>query len=766
MDQERKINSASALEHKVGMSNAEIDPQLNRTEDGSEGTLKLEEFGARNRRSTMQFPVAPFSPTEEPEVIRLKSVDGYRKRSIELPGPQVVHSSYPDRESETATDQESAQLQEVGLRTTSADLANTTGSPIEQLPTDYDPYERVIREGDSQLNSAVSPMQKSTETTSGQISKLSIPKIRSPLDSNAQEQHSAWSEGENLIEEYGYVSPQGLDSDDKSPVDKDASKGTDLDTLNSYSKYKLLKGSNRYVSTASEHPLTSAASMAGIASKRGSVSQIWTFGDVDGLERASARSSKSEFSFGKASVRKYTVGSSRRTVPDTGERKKSVEFEDEKEPLPEGPVRHHYQYQLTMSPWTCGLLGFLILFLFGYAAFVSVKAFSPLKVGRDEVDNYFENMDEVERFSEVNRIFNDYTSGKAKDSNGSSLMFNDSSEFDSFDDKESINTFLGINEKYREDNEIRSLMEDDRLKQTFYGLSYAPRGVIEPMCQATQRDVLLDIALLSRVTTRVRTYGTQCRQAELILNAFKELNVNMSLALGVWIGSDDHTNWKQLNEMKWLLTNFPRRYFNSIIIGNEVMFRQEKTVRELMAYVEDVKGYLKTIGYGDIPVGTSELGSQIKSEMVQTCDFVGANIHPFFGGGKVKDGVNWTVDYLEQQVAPFVQAIKPETKILVTEVGWPTGGGTFIESVAGGSEMQQFLEAWTCSPKTQNFGWYYFEAFDEPWKKIWHEDGSKWETQWGFFTHDRKMKPGIVLPDCASIANISTGYWKNVSSLK
>ncbi|KAG7877461.1 hypothetical protein KL938_004217 [Ogataea parapolymorpha] len=761
----RKVNSASAIEAQREITNVrelsspkegKKTPQSGAHQDDPEKDIKL-------RRNTMQFPVPPLTTSPEPAVIRLKSVDRFYSGNIQPSEPQVIHSSYPDERS-TSLDPESIGIRRMEHRETSNLIDLSSASPANLL-SQFDPYEQIVREGDSGRTASVLGTLDSADLKGEQASKLSIPKLRSPDNGSPGDRRSDWSEGQNLIQKFGYISPNEIEASIKSQNEKETMTDVETETLRSYNRYRTIKEHGHSVGNDGENAMNSAASVTGMSSKKGSMSQPWAFGDVDALERTSVKSSKSEFSFSRASVRKYTGGSTRKTMVHSEDRKKSVEFKDaEREKLTElEPV---YQYRLTMSPWIGIFLAFLFILLLIYATLVSIKAWSPSKVGREQVAQYFQALNERERYPEITSIFNDFnlSSGKVLDS--FSLLNNTPQNNNTLFNNSMINSFRGISSKYQGDYEIRALMEDDRLKQSFYGLSYAPRGVIEPMCQVTERDVLLDVALLSRVTTRVRTYGTQCRQAELILKAFQELDLNMTIALGVWIGEDDHSNWKQMNEMKWLLSNFPKRYFNSIIIGNEVLFREDKTVRELISYVEEARTYAKSIGYGDIPIGTSELGSQVKREMVETCDFIGANIHPFFGGEAVKAGVQWTIDFLEQQVLPYVHNIRPEVQVVVTEVGWPTGGGQYMASVAGKKEVHQFLESWACSPKTQEFAWYYFEAFDEPWKKIWHEEGSKWETQWGFFTHDRKLKEGLQLPECVDAVKFSTGSWKNVSRVQ
>lgn len=260
---------------------------------------------------------------------------------------------------------------------------------------------------------------------------------------------------------------------------------------------------------------------------------------------------------------------------------------------------------------------------------------------------------------------------------------------------------------------------------------------------------MLDLALLSQVTTRIRTYGMQCDQQSLILESLNKLNLNMTLAVGVWIGSDDAVNTQQLLLMKETLKKYPRKYFDSIYVGNEVLFREEKTSSEVAKYIKDVRKFIREeLKWEDLPVGVSEIGSKIDTALIEASDMVGANIHPFFGGEPVNNATDWVFDFLQTQVEPLNFKAKSPANMILSEVGWPSGGGKYRNSVAGTKELQSFLDEWICAAQKSNYAWFWFEAFDEPWKKIYHSNEGTWETQWGLFSVDRKLKPGITLPKC------------------
>ncbi|OWB58767.1 hypothetical protein B5S28_g4844 [[Candida] boidinii] len=429
------------------------------------------------------------------------------------------------------------------------------------------------------------------------------------------------------------------------------------------------------------------------------------------------------------------------------------------------------------------LLSVAVVFIFSIIAvilvFMVIGVYNSKLVTYNDLAKYFRQLKPDDRVKDISLLIDEFSIDKTElnvhelaidmATKVKSLNFSTNFNSDIFRPQiaenwhDTLNNFENINEKYHDDQEIKKLMNNGNLHNVFHGISYAPRNVIEPMCGVNSRDVMLDLALLSQLTTRVRTYGTQCNQAEHVLNAIQELNLNISLALGIWIGPNDYSNWKQINNMKLMLSAYPREYFDSIYVGNEVLFRQEKSTEELVSYIEEVKSFVNNLGYSDLPVGASEIGALINPGLVEACDFVGANIHPFFGGTPVEQASSWSKNFLNYQVEPIRDSILNEIddddeddkeranrkKIAISEIGWPYCGGTFIEAHAGDYELQYFLDDWICRNE-HDYEWFWFEAFDEPWKKIWHEENSKWETEWGIFTSDRELKENIQIPNCNS----------------
>lgn len=309
------------------------------------------------------------------------------------------------------------------------------------------------------------------------------------------------------------------------------------------------------------------------------------------------------------------------------------------------------------------------------------------------------------------------------------------------------NTFDGLSPEFKSDRKIKQLMSMHQNGTVFYGVAYSPRNALEPTCGLSKEDVVYDLALLSTVTTRIRTYGMQCDQASLILDTIQAMGLNMTLSMGVWIGSNDTINLQQMKVMEEVLAQYPADLFESIFIGNEVLFRQDKTTDELIKYIAKTKSTMAKLNKGSIPVGTSEIGSLVNKKLLNNCDIIGANIHPFFGGGDVKYATNWIYNYLKYQIEPL-RTNKNQAKIVITEVGWPYKGGKYLNSKADPASFQAFMNQYICEAYKQDYGWYYFEAFDEPWKSIFYEHGNTWETEWGVFKQDRSMKKSALFPVC------------------
>lgn len=318
----------------------------------------------------------------------------------------------------------------------------------------------------------------------------------------------------------------------------------------------------------------------------------------------------------------------------------------------------------------------------------------------------------------------------------------------------------------KDSDEIKALMGNGNLHKVFPGVDYTPWGVQYPLClkyPPSQNNVTRDMAVISQLTNTVRLYGTDCNQTEMVLHAIDRLELkSMKLWLGVWIDTNDTTADRQISHLYKILDNAKdTSIFKGAIVGNEALFRagNDKTSakKKLTGYMDDVRDHFKKHNI-DLPIATSDLGDNWDSDLVKKTDVVMSNVHPFFAGVEVDDAASWTWSFWQNN--DVVLTKDTDKKQVISEVGWPSGGGNDCGqghdncksktdgSVAGIDEMNKFMSDWVCQAMSNGTEYFWFEAFDEPWKEQYNTKDEQWEDKWGLMDAARKLKPGIKIPDC------------------
>ncbi|EXJ92710.1 murein transglycosylase [Capronia epimyces CBS 606.96] len=315
--------------------------------------------------------------------------------------------------------------------------------------------------------------------------------------------------------------------------------------------------------------------------------------------------------------------------------------------------------------------------------------------------------------------------------------------------------------------EIQALMNNKNLHKVFPGMDYTPWGTQYPLCHTyppSQNNVTRDMAVLSQLTNAVRLYGTDCNQTQMVLHAIDRLELtDMKVWMGVWIDTNQTTTNRQLDQMyKILADTKDLSIFKGVIVGNEALYRagedKSQSEQELIDILKDVKSQFKTKSY-DLPVATSDLGDNWNGQLVQVVDYVMSNIHPFFAGVTAEVASSWTWDFWQTHDVVLTQSL-PDVKQIISETGWPSSGGKDCGgsdgscasgqsgAVASVDNMNTFMETWVCQALENGTDYFWFEAFDEPWKVIYNTDTQQWEDKWGLMDPGRNLKSGLQIPDC------------------
>jgi len=291
-------------------------------------------------------------------------------------------------------------------------------------------------------------------------------------------------------------------------------------------------------------------------------------------------------------------------------------------------------------------------------------------------------------------------------------------------------------------------VKDDRLKQSFYGIAYTPQNVQLPSCGATQDSVTQEIQIISQLTTRIRTYGSDCNQSAMVVQAIRDTKVDLSVWLGIYVDNNDTTWQRGVDDTINVLNTYGTANIGGITVGNEYILAQNAT-RASYAFIEDkvteFKRELTALNLDKtIPVGTADAGSVMTSGMSTYMDYMMSNVHPWFGGLPIEQAAGWTWEFFENNDVAVAGTATP----YIAEVGWPTNAMTrsaltYQGAVASVANLQIFLDTYVCQANANQTRYFYFEVFDEPWKEIY----GGVEPYWGLFGADRVMKD-VIIPDC------------------
>ncbi|MGZ5917510.1 MAG: glycoside hydrolase family 17 protein, partial [Methyloceanibacter sp.] len=252
--------------------------------------------------------------------------------------------------------------------------------------------------------------------------------------------------------------------------------------------------------------------------------------------------------------------------------------------------------------------------------------------------------------------------------------------------------------------------------------------------KTSEKQIRSDLAAVAPYTRAVRTYSVS-NGLDLVPQLASEYGLRVTL--GVWIN-----NWQEQNEREMeSAVALAKRYRNidSIIVGNETIFRAQaehrdnllynanETVRDLIAKIQRVKREVS------VPVTTAEVPNIWLEypELASAVDYIAVHVLPYWEGMPGSAAVDHALGVYEK-----LRQTYPGKRIVISEFGWPSAGLNRKDAVPSPLTQAEVVRDFITRADAMGIDYSIVEAFDQPWKT---NEGSV-GPYWGVFDADRHPK--------------------------
>jgi exo-beta-1,3-glucanase (GH17 family)/cellulose synthase/poly-beta-1,6-N-acetylglucosamine synthase-like glycosyltransferase len=251
---------------------------------------------------------------------------------------------------------------------------------------------------------------------------------------------------------------------------------------------------------------------------------------------------------------------------------------------------------------------------------------------------------------------------------------------------------------------------------------YEPSADAEAGESTTRERIEKDLTAVAPFTKSIRTYAVTAG-----LEHIPEMAADhgLKVTLGAWIDKDDERNEREVRAAIDLARKNPN--VSSLVVGNEVVLRNDKTVPQMVEYLRRVKAE------SPVPITTGEPWHIWieHPELAAAVDYIAVHILPYWEGMTNMDAVNHAFIIYEKLRLAF-----PGKHIVIAEFGWPSGGHNIKSAVPGQFEQAEAIRSFVSRAAMRGVDYNLVEAIDQPWK---HFEGSV-GPYWGIMNSDRKPK--------------------------
>jgi len=277
---------------------------------------------------------------------------------------------------------------------------------------------------------------------------------------------------------------------------------------------------------------------------------------------------------------------------------------------------------------------------------------------------------------------------------------------------EEYHAYDGINFTEHSGTDLTDYTSDDLKKIWRQTLNNGMHGICfsmyedgqEPGNIITEEQVERRVKILKPYTSWIRSFSCVEGNEHVARIAHQH---GIKTMVGAWLGDNKEDNEK---EIEGLITLAKEGYVNIAAVGNEVLYRNDLSLKELLQYIERVKEALSGL---NIPVGYVDAYYEfsVHPELVEISDVILSNCYPYWEGCHV-DGA---LQHMQQMFGQATDAAKGK-KVIITETGWPSEGGSLKGAFSSEENaMKYFINTQLWATKA-NIKVFYFSSFDESWK--------------------------------------------------
>jgi len=286
-----------------------------------------------------------------------------------------------------------------------------------------------------------------------------------------------------------------------------------------------------------------------------------------------------------------------------------------------------------------------------------------------------------------------------------------------------IHSLTGIEAGDKSYEELLQLFHE-LMKKKMHGLCFSPylEGQ-QPGTELSEEQVRRRLEIIKPHTNWVRSFS--CTEGnEHIPRIARQMG--MKTLVGAWIGKDEKINEKEIENLIRLSNE---GFVDVGAVGNEVMYRGNRTEAQLLDYIKRVKEQV-----ADVPFGYVDAYYEFEAHpaITDACDVILANCYPFWEGCML----DYSLVYMKDMYRRAMKAANGK-KVIITETGWPNKGNTFYGAVPSDKNALVYLVnslIWSLEDDIELF---YFSSFDESWKVDAEGDLGAF---WGIWDKNEQLK--------------------------